>query len=98
MKYSSDFFFSIYIFFSQKWIFFNKLIFYVLIDFFFSFSFFIYFFLEKGFLEKIGPFGTSEIIQKIMKNYSLLLKGLVYHYLGFILLGLFFSIHFFYFF
>ena len=81
----------------QKWISFNKLFFYVLIDFLFSFSYFIYFFMEKGFLEKIGPFGISISIQKSSKNYSMLLKGLVYHYLGFILLGLFVCIQFMYF-
>lgn len=97
LKYSSDFFFNIYVFFTQKWIAFNKLCFFILIDVLFSFSFFIYFFLEKGILEKIGPFGISRVVQKASSSYSFLLKGLVYHYLGFILLGLFFSIHFFYF-
>lgn len=97
LKYSSDFIFNIYVFFTQKWIAFNKLFFYVLIDSLFFFSYFIYFFLEKGILEKIGPFGVSQVTQKFTKSYAFLLKGLVYHYLGFILLGLFFSIHFFYF-
>ena len=69
----------------------------MLIDFLFFFSFFVYFFLEKGILEKVGPFGISQVVQKSTKSYSFLLKGLVYHYLGFILLGLFFSIHFIYF-
>jgi len=97
LKYSSDFFFNVYVFFTQKWLAFNKLFFFFFIDSLFSFSFFIYFFLEKGFLEKVGPFGISLVVQNATKNYSFLLKGLVYHYLGFILLGLFFSIHFFYF-
>jgi NADH-ubiquinone oxidoreductase chain 5 len=97
LKYSSSWLFNIYTFFTQKWIAFNKLIFYVLIDFLFFFSFFVYFFLEKGILEKVGPFGISQVVQKSTKSYSFLLKGLVYHYLGFILLGLFFSIHFIYF-
>ena len=97
LKYSSDYLFNFYVFFTQKWIAFNKLIFYVLIDFLFFFSFFVYFFIEKGILEKVGPFGVSQLTQKFTKSYSFLLKGLVYHYLGFILLGLFFSIHFIYF-
>jgi NADH-ubiquinone oxidoreductase chain 5 len=97
LKYSSSFLFYVYVFFTQKWLSFNKLFFYILIDFLFSFSYFIYFFLEKGFLEKVGPFGISSSIQKGVKSYSFLLKGLVYHYLGFILLGLFLSIHFIYF-
>jgi NADH-ubiquinone oxidoreductase chain 5 len=97
LKYSASWLFNLYTFFTQKWIAFNKLIFYVLIDFLFFFSFFIYSFLEKGILEKIGPFGISQAVQVSGKSYSLLLKGLVYHYLGFILLGLFFSIHFIYF-
>jgi hypothetical protein len=97
LKYSSSFFYFIYVFFAQKWLSLNKLFFYTLIDFLFSFSFFVYFFLEKGFLEKVGPFGISMSVQKSVKSYSFLLKGLVYHYLGFILLGLFIGIHFLYF-
>ena len=97
LKYSASWLFNLYTFFTQKWIAFNKLIFYVLIDSLFSFSFFVYSFLEKGILEKVGPFGISQVVQNSGKSYSLLLKGLVYHYLGFILLGLFFSIHFIYF-
>jgi len=96
LKYSSSWLFNIYGFFTQKWLAFNKLIFYVLIDFLFFFSYFIYFFLEKGVLEKIGPFGISQVVNTSVRSYSILLKGLVYHYLGFILLGLFFSIHFIY--
>lgn len=97
LKYSASWLFNLYTFFTQKWIAFNKLFFYVLIDFLFFFSFFVYSFLEKGILEKVGPFGISQVVQRSGKSYSLLLKGLVYHYLGFILLGLFFSIHFIYF-
>ena len=96
LKYSSSWLFNIYVFFTQKWIAFNKLVFYVLIDFLFFFSYFVYFFLEKGVLEKIGPFGISQVVNNSVRSYSVLLKGLVYHYLGFILLGLFFSIHFIY--
>jgi NADH-ubiquinone oxidoreductase chain 5 len=96
LKYSSSSFFNLYTFFTQKWIAFNKLIFYILIDLLFSFSFFVYFFLEKGLLEKIGPYGISRLVNHSSKSYSIFLKGLVYHYLGFILLGLFFSIHFIY--
>jgi hypothetical protein len=97
LKYFSSFFYFVYVFFTQKWLSLNKIFFYTLIDFLFFFSYFIYFFLEKGILEKLGPFGISIVVQKSVKSYSFLLKGLVYHYLGFILLGLFIGIHFIYF-
>ncbi|YP_007890032.1 NADH dehydrogenase subunit 5 (mitochondrion) [Naegleria fowleri] len=88
IKYSSSFYFYIYTFFAQKWIAFNKLFFYVLIDFLFSFSFLIFSIVEKGLLEKLGPFGISSIIRKTTSFYSVTVKGLIYHYLGFMLLGL----------
>lgn len=92
LKYSSSSMFYIYTFFTQKWIAFNKLFFYVLIDFLFFFSLFIYTVLEKGFLEKIGPFGVNLVIRKTTSFYSNTVKGLIYHYLGFMLLGLLLSI------
>ena len=60
---------------------------------FYLFGKFCYFFLEKGFLEKFGPFGISIILQWFMNKYEIFLKGLVYHYLGFILLGVFLGCH-----
>lgn len=96
LKFSSSWIFNLYGLFIQKWYFFNVLYFFESIDFLFSFSKFIYFFIEKGFLEKIGPFGISRGLNSLVQSYSFLLKGLIYHYLGFILLGLFFSIHFIY--
>lgn len=98
LKYSSSWLFNLFVFFSQKWIFFNKLFIYVLIDFLFSFSLFIYFFLEKGVLEKIGPYGIVRSINFFSNKYISITKGLIYHYIGFLLVGLFLVLHFFYFF
>lgn len=98
LKYSSSWLFNLFVFFSQKWIFFNKLFIYVLIDFLFSFSLFIYFFLEKGVLEKVGPYGIVKSINFFSNKYISITKGLIYHYIGFLLVGLFLVLHFFYFF
>lgn len=98
LKYSSSWLFNLFVFFSQKWIFFNKLFIYILIDFLFSFSLFIYFFLEKGVLEKVGPYGIVRSINFFSNKYISITKGLIYHYIGFLLVGLFLVLHFFYFF
>jgi NADH-ubiquinone oxidoreductase chain 5 len=94
LKWSSFWLFNLFNFFVQKWIFYYKLCIYNLIDLFYFFGKFCYFFIEKGFLERYGPFGISLSIQWLMKKYHIFLKGLVYHYLGFILLGVFLGFHF----
>ena len=44
--------------------------------------------LDKGYLEFIGPFGISCLIEKISKNITLIQSGQITHYIFFMLMGL----------
>ena len=50
--------------------------------------FFTFKILDKGYLEFIGPFGVSYLIEKISKNITLIQSGQITHYVFFILMGL----------
>jgi NADH-ubiquinone oxidoreductase chain 5 len=92
IKLSSTSIYNLYIFFSQKWLYINKIIIFPLIDILFIFSHFSFLYIEKGYLESISSLGISNQFTNVVNKYSKLTKGLIYHYIGFILIGIFFMI------
>nr|YP_009295185.1 NADH dehydrogenase subunit 5 [Dasya binghamiae]AOH77197.1 NADH dehydrogenase subunit 5 [Dasya binghamiae] len=73
---------------SKKWYFdiiYNKLIVFPLLNFGYSTSFKN---LDRGFIELIGPFGLSIIVQKVSLLFSRLQTGQLTHYIFFIVLSL----------
>nr|YP_010049267.1 NADH dehydrogenase subunit 5 [Pleurostomum flabellatum]QPL15590.1 NADH dehydrogenase subunit 5 [Pleurostomum flabellatum] len=83
----------IFLFFNGKWLFFDKIFIKLILNAFFNFTKLFYFFLDKGLVESIGPFGATNLIQKINKFYAVISKGVIYHYLGFVLVGFAIIIH-----
>lgn len=86
---SMTWFYNFFVIFSRKFIFIDKLVVFPLMDFFFYLAKIIYFYSERGLLEKFGPFGISKLIQTFSNYYLKFSIGFIYHYLGMILLGLF---------
>jgi hypothetical protein len=79
---------------SKKYIFINRLIIVRFVESTFSFSYnVVYRLFDKGVVEFIGPFGIVSSIQSVLFSQYKLQSGLVYHYAGFVLLMLIFSIH-----
>lgn len=79
----------LYLFLNKKYLFFNKNIIYYLINFSFKFSYYsVYKFFDKGIIELFGPFGIVFYLNKFVNNYSKLQTGLIYHYLGVIILSI----------
>lgn len=78
---------------NKKWVWIEKMFISFFIDICFFFGRSIYFFVEKGFVENVGSYGLSSIIQSFVYYYSFSVKGLIYHYFGFLLVGLFLLLH-----
>ena len=75
-------------FFSKKWYIdnlYNTFFVYPLIKLGYFFTFKT---LDKGYLEFLGPFGISYLIEKISKNITLIQSGQITHYVFFMLIGL----------
>lgn len=81
---------------NRKILFFNRLIVNNIIFFFFRESFqHSYKLIDKNIFEVMGPFGIIHNIKLMTKKFFLFQTGLLYHYLGFILLFLLYFILFF---
>ena len=81
----------------KKYLFINRLFIVRFVESSFSFSYnVVYRLFDKGVIEFIGPFGIVSSIKSVLFSQYKLQSGLVYHYAGFLLLMLIFSIHFFF--
>ena len=84
---------NLFFFLNRKYLFFNKNIIYPLIDLMNYTSLNLTFKLfDKGLIELFGPFGITKIISYFITSTSKIQTGLIYHYSGFIILGLIFYI------
>jgi len=84
---------NLFFFLNRKYLFFNKNIIYPLIDLMNYISLNLTFKLfDKGLIELFGPFGIIKIINYFITSTSKIQTGLIYHYSGFIILGLIFYI------
>jgi NADH-ubiquinone oxidoreductase chain 5 len=80
---------NLFIFLNRKYLFFTKNIIYPLIDLMnYSSLNFTFKLFDKGIIELFGPYGISKKINYFIKYTSYLQTGLIYHYSGFIILGL----------
>jgi len=91
----NKYYYHIFININRKIIFFNRLIINNILKFFFKESYNnTYRLIDKNIFEIIGPFGIVYNIKVIIHKVNLLQTGLLYHYIGIILLFILYSIYF----
>jgi len=79
----------IYLFLNKKYLVLNKNIFYLVINYFFIFSYkSMYAFFDKGIIEWFGPFGISNIVNKMILSSLKTQTGMIYHYFGFMVISI----------
>ena len=89
LRLSTNWMNNLFIFLNRKYLFFTKNIIYPLIDT-MNYSSLNYTFklFDKGLIEILGPYGIAKKTSSLIKITSHLQTGLIYHYSGFIILGL----------
>ena len=84
---------SLFFFLNRKYLFFTKNIIYPLIDLMnYSSLNFTFKLFDKGLIELFGPYGIVKVTSYFINSVSKIQTGLIYHYSGFIILGLIFYI------
>jgi NADH-ubiquinone oxidoreductase chain 5 len=89
LKIESQWINNIFLLLNRKYLFFSKNIIYPIINWINNISLYYMFKLfDKGLIEFFGPYNISKNIIHLTKIYRILQTGLIYHYSGFIILGI----------